>query len=52
MEKVRRCRWCGCSFSLSAFSFGDYCSPKCYYAAKEAEKERRERQEKNNGEKQ
>lgn len=47
-EQPRRCKWCGCGYSLSVLKFGDYCSYKCYCAAKEAEKAlRKNRHEKN-----
>lgn len=46
-EQKRRCKWCGCHFSLSVLRFGDYCSPACYYQAKQAEKAHRKSQQEN-----
>lgn len=48
-EQTKQCKWCYCRFTLTPLHrFGDYCSPHCYYAAKQAEKALRKSQKENN----
>lgn len=38
-DQPKRCKWCGCEFTLTVFSFGEYCSPACYKQAQQAKQQ-------------